>query len=542
MRFKKDIYHAAMYLRLSIEDDNRVESDSIQNQRELIKRYASEQRDIILTEEFVDDGYTGTNFERPGFQKMMDLVQKKVIDCIIVKDFSRLGRNYIDTGRYMEQIFPSLGVRFIAINDNYDSVSESSESNSIIVPFKNLINDAYCRDISIKIRSQIDIKRKNGKYIGSIPVYGYKKDPKDKSHLIIDEPAANIVRQIYDWKLEGYNPVKIADKLNDMGVLPPQEYKRSIGINSNCGYWRSENPIWVPRGVLHILKDEMYTGTMVQGKHIKINYKVNKFIRVDQKDWVRVPNTHEPIISRTIYDRMQEILQLDTRTAPNKKKIEPLSGMVFCADCGQVMTHRYTRSGMKKYYYYICSTRKGKKGCFPHSIKASYLEDAVLSTLQLHMKMLLEADDLFAKVQSWPKATHQVKIIEENIKSFEQEIDRYKGLSLSLYEDYKNGTITQNDYAELKVRFDEKIRQAMELRDKNIGQKIEMTEKPLLPPGWIQEIRKLGHIEKLTRKAVVMLLQKVIVYDSSKIEIILYYSDLVKIFIDEAAKLRREGL
>jgi len=539
MRLKQKLYRAAIYLRLSIEDDNRVESDSIQNQREFLKSYINGQDDIILSQEFIDDGYTGTNFDRPGFQKMMDLVQAKLLDCIIVKDFSRLGRNYIETGRYMEQIFPMLGIRFISVNDNYDSASDFNDADQIIIPFKNLINDAYCRDISIKIRSQLDVKRKSGKFIGSFATYGYLKDPKNHSHLIIDETAAGVVRMIFDWKLEGYSPGKIADKLNTMGVLTPLQYKRSIGLNCNCGFWKGEDPKWVPRGVHHILSDEIYIGTMVQGKNRKVNYKVNKLIHIDKKDWIRVPKTHEPIISEPVFQRVQDMLVIDTRTSPYKSTVDVFAGMVCCAGCGQPMTKRTDRHGEKRYVYYTCSTKKAGRGCSSHLINVNILEDTVLKAVQEHMRLLLDADELFTMMDKWPKATYQVKILEDQITNLEKEIDRYKNLSLSLYEDYRDQVISQEDYEELKLRFDEKVRNAMQSRDYNIGKMIDMTDKPMLPPEWINEVRELGKIKKLTRKAVVMLIRKIIVHSKRKIEIVFYYSDAVQFFIKEAERLRQ---
>ena len=256
---KKEIYHAAIYLRLSRDDEGKKESDSIHNQRELLKSYIESHPDIKLYGEYSDDGYTGTNFDRPGFQKMMDLVQKNVIDCIIVKDLSRLGRNYIETGRYIDQIFPMLGVRFISINDNYDSASESNEADEIIIPFKNLINDAYCRDISMKVRSQLDTKRKNGKFVGSFAAYGYKKDPNDVNKLIVDDKAAEVVKMIFNLRLEGYSPGRIADKLNNMGIASPLQYKRSSGTNFVCSYLSSDNPRWHHGNVKNVFEKEQET-------------------------------------------------------------------------------------------------------------------------------------------------------------------------------------------------------------------------------------------------------------------------------------------
>ena len=321
MHLDKELYKAAIYLRISRDDEDKSESDSIQNQRDLLKAFIDKDPQIELIDEFVDDGYTGTNFDRPGFMKMMEMVQNDCINCIIVKDLSRLGRNYIETGKYIDKIFPMAGVRFISVNDNYDSCRGFNDADQIVIPFKNLINDSYCRDISMKIRSQLDIKRKNGKFIGAWAGYGYKKDPNDKTHLIIDEPAAEIVKLIFNMKLEGYSASKIADYLNEMGVLTPLQYKRSLGMNCNVGYWKGDNPHWVSPMVGRILKNELYIGNLAQGKCRKINYKVKKNVPVDESEWIKVAGTHEPIVSRAVFDAVQRVLARDTRTSPHEEKV-----------------------------------------------------------------------------------------------------------------------------------------------------------------------------------------------------------------------------
>lgn len=272
----KDI-RAAAYLRLSIEDGDKAESNSIGNQRELIRDFAAERPGLHLVEEYADDGYTGTNFERPGFKRMMEDIKSGKINCIIVKDLSRLGRNYIEMGKYLEQIFPMMGIRFIAINDNYDNANaESNDSDNIVVPFKNLLNDSYCRDISIKVRSQLDMKRRKGEFIGGYAIYGYCKDERNKNRLVVDEYAADVVRSIYRRKLEGMSAQAIAEQLNSENVLAPSEYKRLCGLNYHSGFKAGTHAKWQAIQVLRILKNEVYTGTMVQGRRQKINYKMQQ--------------------------------------------------------------------------------------------------------------------------------------------------------------------------------------------------------------------------------------------------------------------------
>lgn len=229
-------YNCATYLRLSRSDGDQQESNSIKNQRALLNDYMGKHPELHKFDEYVDDGYSGTNFERPDFKRMMQDIEKRNVNCIIVKDLSRFGRNYIETGRYLERIFPFMGVRFIAINDHYDSAEENDDKGRILIPFNNLINDTYCRDISLRVRSHLDVKRKEGQFIGSFAGYGYRKDPKDKNHLIIDEYAAGIVQEIFKSKLNGMSSQRIASHLNELGVLPPNEYKRANGFNYTCGF------------------------------------------------------------------------------------------------------------------------------------------------------------------------------------------------------------------------------------------------------------------------------------------------------------------
>ena len=228
------IYHAAIYVRLSKEDGDvagtaKAESNSISNQKNLIKDFLKDKDDIIVVSERVDDGYSGSNFERPGFQMMMEDIRRGAVDCVVVKDLSRFGREYIDSGKYIERLFPALGVRFIAVNDHIDSKEESGRDD-IVVPFKNLMNDAYCRDISIKIRSHLEVKRKNGEYIGAFTPYGYKKDENDRNRLVPDLYAAGVVKDIFRMKMNGMSQAAIAERLNGKGILSPMEYKHSLGI------------------------------------------------------------------------------------------------------------------------------------------------------------------------------------------------------------------------------------------------------------------------------------------------------------------------
>ena len=289
-----------------------------------------------------------------------------------------------------------MGVRFIAINDHYDSAEENDDKGRILIPFNNLINDTYCRDISMRVRSHLDVKRKEGQFIGSFAGYGYQKDPKDKNHLIIDEYAAGIVQEIFKQKLNGMSSQRIASHLNELGVLPPNEYKRANGFNYTCGFQAGLNQKWTVVSVNRILKNESYTGTLIQGKRRKINYKVKKSHDVGSENWIRVEDAHDAIISKGEFQQVQQLLELDTRTAPSQTTVYPLSGFLRCADCGQNMIRRTVTKNGKKYQYYHCSTYKNGGGCTPHMINSEKLTESVLAAIRHQVTLLVEAEKVLS--------------------------------------------------------------------------------------------------------------------------------------------------
>jgi len=279
MNNSKRIYRAAIYVRLSKEDGDlddvrKAESNSISNQKSLILNYLKDKEDIEIVSIREDDGYSGATFDRPAFKLMMQDVKDGIIDCIVVKDLSRFAREYIDAGRYIERMFPAMGIRFIAINDAYDSADTQAQGNEIIIPFKNLINDAYCRDISIKIRSHLETKRQNGEFVGNYCVYGYKKSEIDHNVIVPDEYAGPVVQDIFHWIKNGMSLDAISDKLNALGILSPMAYKLSKGENYKTAFQKKDELLWTPVAVRRIATNIIYTGTLVQGKITTPNHKV----------------------------------------------------------------------------------------------------------------------------------------------------------------------------------------------------------------------------------------------------------------------------
>ena len=533
----KKIYKAAAYMRLSREDGDKVESDSIQSQRSLIKESIKKKENIQMIDEYVDDGYSGANFERPAFQKLLEDIGRGKVDCIIVKDLSRLGRNYIETGRYLEKVFPLLGVRFIAVTDNFDSEENRSDADQIIIPFKNLINDAYCRDISTKIRSQLDVKRKNGQFIGSFASYGYVKDEKNKNRLVPDEYAANIVRYIFDLKLNGLSSYDIKDKLNELGVLTPLGYKKLCGLQYNSGFRSKNNPEWSVTTVNRILRNEIYTGTMVQGKHKKISYKVKKSKDMDEANWIRVENTHAAIVSKDEYDMVQILLSKDTRRSPDKDAVYIFSGFVKCGDCGQSMVRRISTKNGKPYAYYHCSTYKSGGGCTSHIISEKQLEALVIECIKNQVAMVVRAQEIIAAIDMQPEEQLGVKLIDKQISSIVSEVERYRNLKVHLYQDLQDGLISRGDYQDLNNQFSMKLKKASENEKSLTDKREELLKTKIILRPWIEEFKKYGNIESLDRKMVVSIIDQIIVDSKSQVEIRFRYDNELRIMLDEAKRL-----
>lgn len=371
-------YQVAMYLRLSREDK---ESNSISSQRTLIENFIQTQKDMKIYDIYVDDGWSGIHFNRPGFLSMMKAIEEGKVNCVIVKDLSRLGRDYIEVGKLIQKTFPAFFVRFIAINDNFDSLNADFNERDLMIPVKNFINDFYCRDISKKVRSSQKIKREKGEFIGSFPMYGYKRDEENRHHLVADKEATCIVKNIFQWKIEGYSPGAIAKKLNNLGVLSPYAYKKDKREHYFSGFVNGEKTKWSQVTVRRILQDETYLGTLVQGKTGKINYKMKKTQAKDKKEWVRVPYMHDPLISREDFELVERLLLTDCRSPGKENPSYKFSGFLYCGDCREQMHRRKNPCKAGDKIYYICGTYNRGKGCSRHSISEEILEQKLLDQM-----------------------------------------------------------------------------------------------------------------------------------------------------------------
>ena len=521
---QKKIWNATLYLRLSRDDGDKEESGSITGQRELLRDYISQHPELREYAIRIDDGFSGSTFERPGFQKMIEDVKAGRTDCIIVKDLSRFGRNYLDAGEYIEKIFPFLGVRFIAVNDNYDSLGEKKSSDDLIIPFKNLINEAYCRDISMKIRSQLEIKRKNGQFLGSFAAFGYLKDEQDKNKLVVDQYAADIVRDIFKWKLEGISPQDIAGALNKLGVLSPMEYKRSLGMKYTTSFKTSAKAAWSAGTVIRILKNPIYTGVLIQGKETTPSYKVHKRIAKDKSEWTVIENSHEAIISGIDFDSVQKVLKCDTRRSPDDKAVGLFSGMLFCGDCGASMVRKTVPAGEKKYVYYVCSAHKQDKSCSPHRMRDTALEEIVLDSLRQHIREVVNMSELLNITDTAPLRNAQAQKVQRQLDKKREEYEKLQKLLMSLYENLTDGVIDREEYARLKASFtaraDEAERQMDALRESLNDIQSHKTENV-----WMNEFIKRQELASLDRAVVVALIDKILIHSNDMVEIIYRWQD-----------------
>lgn len=528
----KKVYFAAPYYRISTDDGDlavsgKGESNSISNQRRLIEDYVKDKPDIILCEERIDDGFSGVDFERPAFKAMIEDIKEGKVNCIIVKDLSRFGRNYIEVGRYVQKIFPCLGIRFIAINDHYDSIDSNDMKDSIMLPFKNLMNDSYSRDLSIKVRSQFEVKRKRGEFIGSFAPYGYKKDPENKNHLVIDEHAASVVRDIFQWRISGISNEKIADKLNKSGILSPAEYKRSKGQNYYCGFGTDKPSRWSPVAVGRILSNSNYLGWVVQGKRTTPNYKVKKVILKKPEEWITVKNMHDAIIAEDDFFTVQTLLKMDARSSPGEEYVNLFSGIVECGDCHSRMNRKLVSAGKdaqgktRKYPYYICSSNKKNKNiCSSHMISEKELEKTILSAINYHVLAMGELKDAVLALEEIPLLRDETKKLDIQLLKLNEEIVKLQNVSLSLYADLEEGVIDRKEYFELKQIYKEQM-DGLEKKRVCLKEEQELCRREYIRKNqWMDYFLQYQIFSSLSRNLLLKLVEKIIVYEKKRIKII----------------------
>ena len=449
--------HVALYIRLSVED-NKKRGCSVENQKLVLNDFLADKPDFVVYDTYIDNGATGTNFHRPGFQQMLSDIEAGHIDCVIVKDLSRLGRNSIDTGYYIEQYFHTHNVRFIAVTDQFDTADPGSLHSGIMLPLKNMINEAYALDIGRKIKAQARQAMKDGDYIGARAPYGYRKDPDNCHKLLIDEDTAPVVRQIFEWAHGHVALNRIVRNLNEMGITAPSHYKKSTGEITSPGLIGSGK--WQTRTVMKILESEVYTGDLVQGKTKIVDHQQ---VKAGEDNLIIARRTHEPIISYELFTAVQEYRKQiceESRAVP-KRPYTPniFKGKVFCADCGRSL-HRQ-RAERKKgpdVYWFHCLTnsRVAKDSCKGVMMQETELIATVTAILEKELSVALGMSlPLFQLEAKQKKDKDRLKT---QMSARRQETERKRRLIRGLYENFVQGILTNEEYFELKADYEESIR------------------------------------------------------------------------------------
>ena len=506
----------ALYCRLSSDDGNEGDSNSIINQKAILQKYASD-KGFSNTQFYVDDGYSGTNFNRPDFQRMMEDVSAGLIATIIVKDMSRLGRDYLKVGFYTEITFPEADVRFIAINDGVDS--ENAADNDF-TPFRNIINEWYAKDTSKKIRAVLRAKGMSGKHLGTMPPYGYKKDIDDKQHWILDEEAAQVVREIFSLCMQGYGPTQISRILTKRGIDTPYIHLRKHGLPVSS--MKTEFPeIWASNSISNILENPTYLGHTVNFRTRIKSYKSKKKIDNPPEDWVTFKNTHEAIIDEETFATVQRIRE--ARRRPTKMgEMSIFSGMLFCADCGKRLTLQ-RRNNQKFQPFFLCSSyrKKKKSTCTSHRITLKAVEKIVLTDLQRVFSMAKSREkDFLALLQNNADKENRKLLLayEQEKENAERRVQALDRIIQNLYEDKVSGTLTDERFRKLSQEYEveqatlnKRIRGLQEILKKAKEQTDNANR-------FMRIIRKYTDIAELTPEIVREFIEKIIVHEKQRID------------------------
>lgn len=528
-------FKVAIYLRLSKEDDDlscssgaKSESNSISNQRKLIYDFMKLHPELELYDEYKDDGKSGSNFDRAEFQRMMKDIEAGKVNCVVVKDQSRFGRDYIDVGKYKEKIFPKLGVRFITINEGYDSLSATS-SDDLAFTINSFVYDFYIRDISTKIRTNLTAKKQNGEYAGAFVAYGYVKDSNDKSKLVVDQFAADVVRDIFRWKIEGLSPQNIAVRLNELGIPSPAEYKKLSGSNYKTSFQTSSKAVWSHVSVRRILKNEIYLGVMIQGKRTTPNYKTKTVVTKAESEWLRVEGTHEAIISVRDFELVQELLRDDTHCRAGDVTVPVYAGRIYCGDCGATAVRKTVSYAGKRYVYYVCNANKHDKTvCSRHSIREDILGQVIYQTVRHQIDLLLDVDKALRQFEnlSWEK--HKLKQLDASIEIQEEVVRKNNTLRLGIYEDLRAGLLDRSEYESLKKELAERIAEATAAIEKLNKEKREILDGVSKQQSWIEQFRQYENVTELTRPMIIHLIERINIFEDSNIEIVFRHRNQIE--------------
>ena len=513
-------YNAALYCRLSRDDKNgNSESMSIQSQRDMLTAYA-EEKGYNIVGSYVDDGYTGTDFNRPNWKRMIEDIENGKINMVITKDLSRLGRNYVITGQYTDFYFPENGVRYIAITDGYDSHHEDND----IAPFKNILNEMYAKDISKKVRSARKVAAKQGKFMGSKPPYGYLRSATDKHRLVVDDNVASIVRRVFNMFADGDSARNIGSILNRENIDTPNEYYfKQIGRSNP---YPTKKAAWGSATVMTILRSQVYIGNIVQGKQKTASHKLKKRIRIDEKDWVIAEGMHEALIDSNTWARVQERIRVEkpvrTRIS-SKSEVSLFSGLVRCADCGGLMAYNVKTSHGKKYYVYRCQTyaNNGTDTCTVHTTHESMLEEIILNDIKAYSKLVFTDENALIDRLMQANASHQQKaagVLKSQTTDTRKKIIHIDNLIMNLFEKNVSGDISDLMFKNMSAKYEA---EQSELRAKLERLEIDLSECESNANDvdrWVSRVKDCINIDVLNRGILVELIDSITVSEAYKID------------------------
>ena len=525
----KDFYNVAVYLRLSRDDGiygSGAESNSIRSQRNLVCSYIRKKDDMEIYDIYVDDGWSGANFDRPSFKRMIEDIEAGHVNCVIVKDLSRFGRDYIEAGRLIQKTFPAFSVRFIALDDNFDSLTADFNEKTLVLPVRNFINDSYCSDISKKVRSHQQAKREKGDFIGAFAVYGYRKNPENNSQLLVDGYAAGIVKKIFAWKIAGFSSLAIAEKLNGMGILSPMEYKKSKGEKFSTGFVTHARAKWSSVAVKRILANEMYTGMMVQGKNEKASYKVKRLAEKPREEWVRVADTHEAIVPVEDFEIVQKLLAIDTRASAGKAGCHMYTGFLYCGDCGKPMSRRVNRYKGKEKVYFICPSRNKGLGCTRHSIPEEELKHLILAGLQQHLALFLNKSYVLSQIEEMEIKFGEAELFSREIQRLHKEQEKFMSLRTSLYEDFKQGIITGEDFKDFRKIYEIQYQAAEDAIRQQEDTLQNLFKAGITAGANLEKMKAKIEITELDRNILVTFVSRVLVYEDKRVFLELRAKDM----------------
>ena len=547
-------FPTAIYVRLSIENSGKDDDgDSIANQISFCKAYLAEHTDLKLYDIYEDNGEKGTNFDRPEFKRMMDDIRSGKVKCVLVKDLSRFGRDYIEAGEYLEKIFPFMGIRFISITDGYDSLNCDDAESALMIPLKNMINDVYAKDISRKIITSFRARQEKGEFLPAFAPYGYVKSKEVAYRYEIDQETAPYVRMIFEWKAEGVSHNEICKRLNDMGAVTPARRKVDLGI------WRAEkykHTVWHGRTIIDIIKNPTYTGCIVYGRIPKSLYEGIKMHRAPEEEWRYVPDAHEPIISQELFDKVQKMFadraekfkaKMDENAPLRELVTNHFKGKIYCGDCGKRM--RFVKPTDKRYpvdqdhAVYVCGgyLDSGYSRCSRHSIRYPVVADAVLAAINMQLELALKQEQLIRQMRGSAREKNLIDKYVGQINYLSQELKKTNSKREALFENFAEGILDEAEYQFAKKKYDEEAKEIEKKLTVEKAKKVQLDDILSLSNEWLEAIHKAENVTEIDAGLVKHLVSSVKIFEDNRVEVELYFGDQRNIFNRIIAEMAGEA-